>query len=323
MESIKQLIEQIEESKNFIKKDTIYNYRIALILIDNCMELLFINISEKIMKKTSKTKKKKIRRDFREKINLLKDEKLINEDDANCIINLHRCRNGVFHSNKIQTETLYAYTLIYFNKLIDVFSIFEPNSLSVTYRKNERYFQRYGVKNYLDMESDGITKIAKSLRSDMIIESNQISEIFTNSIDQYIKKIEEAISFLTENIDGKDRDFFFKLVTINLKSGNKVPDNQDLGIDEDDIINWIEENKEKEKINLINRNNQDLKIDEDVIINWARESKKWGEINSINQILKKYLELEKKIMPIVDEFDDLAAGLSDFIQMQIDIVRGK
>jgi len=161
MKRIMQVVEQIEHSKSLILKGSESDLRMALLLLDNAVEIMMFRVIQQIMthsdryeqllrhfpenledekskklhfdlkKKTiNQAERKKIERFFHEKVNFLSSEKIreisyvkkiIPAETAAVLNAIHFYRNEIYHRDYVRKETLRHTTLILYEVLCDLF----------------------------------------------------------------------------------------------------------------------------------------------------------------------------------------------------------
>ncbi len=328
MEAVKQIIEQLEEAKAFIKRDTDSCYRIALILIDNCVELMLKAAIDRLLSRNDmhsrlnaqlrelftpeqlkekgielqevpSSRIKKIRRFFPPKIDYLQNNSFISVKRGNCLKHLHNYRNTSYHHNVQNRDTLYAITLLYYRLATFCLSKYRPKYLSSEGVKSEKYFLRYGIDKYWDLSNNGMNIIAESLSSDTVLQNQYFVSLLTKSVDAYIGRVNEALSFLIENTDTKDAKKHYKVASHYIVHSSHP----------DTTSNEYRKYKSH--------------IGPTTLKSWSSETKKWKGCTDNEIVYLKYVQLEKAITPIVDAFEAMASDLDNAIQIQIDIARGK
>ena len=327
MEKIKQIIEQLEDSKAFIKKDTINNYRISFMLTDNVVELMLkdlsetelyknavdsalnlafkqfehvmeeVDVKEKVFKELSNSKIKQIKKTFPAKVNYLVETDSLDEITAACLNELHDIRNATYHHAITNKNTIYIFSLLYFRLACKIFVIHSTHYVISSDPDNNLAYLRYGIRKPLDINSDGPQVIANSLISDMHLELEQVCEVLIESLLKYKNQIDNALKDILYYSNFKTKEDAFK-IAISLIKKSKYPTQKEF-------------------------DNTFLEVDEIKIDSWIKSTEHWKEDKCIENVFLKYIDLENQLIQYVDAFERIASDIESYIQIQIDIARGK
>jgi len=328
MEDFRNIIEQLEEAKLFIKRGSVSTCRIALILTDNTVELILHSVSEhklsmyevnkrlnaqmQEIERKAKVKGKlsslpelsasevrSIRRSFPEKVKFLAREKFLDSTISDCLVELHETRNAAFHRGETNSTTMYILAMIYFRVACTVFKSHSPDFFHSEEAKMEFFYQRYGVEKYWDRDPKRSERIADSLLGDMHLFANQVATTFERSIKDYLKRIEQSLKFLTTNSRMTERVEHYRLATY-------VANEDSYPVDPNDRLSTIE-----------------LRISDEIVADWLAKTESWKGLGSIEKIYLQYSKVERSAVPLVEAVERIESDLEQAIQIEIDIAKGK
>jgi len=327
MEEYRSIIDQFEEAKSLIKRATISSCRLALILVDNIVELIlherceslfeyndfysklnknieltkaFIS-GEKTPQKFPELSKKEIRNiknSFPDKLIYTAKTWPAVAELQDCLLELHLARNGAYHRGETNSFTMYVLSLFYFHLSIRLFKEHSPKFRSSTEKPWEYLYQRYGVEDYWRVESLSEV-VGTSLLADMHLYPKQFGTALQKSIEDYIKRLRKSIEYLVTNSSIKDPDMHFRMVEY-LKEHDDYPKDFYSG-----LPSYVS------------------KLGHDLITQWERSAEKWQAETSLEKIFLEYCFLEKSIFPYMESAERIESDLDQAIQIEIDIARGK
>ncbi|MBI5103000.1 MAG: hypothetical protein HZB33_14380 [Nitrospirae bacterium] len=205
MKEIRKDIEQLKEVAGQLEKATPTSARIALLLLDNLVELLmykkirleFMSDSEYgriIPPKYSSKKRKDVIEYFNEKVNFLITEiRNINEDEGAVIKCAHFFRNEAYHNGVLKEPVILNITRTYFEAACHLF----PRLWIKAYS----YSSDADVKSFLsefDIQEAGITTENLSKVCERILTGNKCStEELCIRLSQYlVQRIDESLEHL-------------------------------------------------------------------------------------------------------------------------------
>jgi hypothetical protein len=274
--------------------------------VDSALNLAFkqfehvkevFDVKENVFKELSKSRIKEIKKTFPAKVNYLVETGSLDEITGACLNKLHNIRNTTYHHAIINKNTIYIFSLIYFRFACKIFEIHSTHYVISSDPDNNFTYLRYGIKKPLDINSEGPQVIAKSLISDMHIELEQVCEVLIESILTYKNQIDDALNYVLYYSNFKTKEDAFKLA-ISLIKKSKYPTQKEF----EDLL---------------------LEVDEIKINSWIKSTEHWKDDKCIENVFLMYIDLEDKLIQFVDAFERIVSDIENYIQVQIDIARGK
>lgn len=199
------IIEQIEEATVQIDKHTTTGSRLALILIDNAIEVSMwekINIErstedhEAIINRNYKDKYK----EFKDKTNFLVSNSIITHEEKEIFDICHSFRNEAYHQNIIRDSIINDLAKIYLEaccKVIFDLVLHLPH-INIHRRGPEpRILIKYGIENspfWLGHEK--IDEIVSIFLQDRLCDSHHFSQTLASDINKRINKVRQNIDYI-------------------------------------------------------------------------------------------------------------------------------
>jgi len=331
MHKVIQILEQIDASKKFILNDTLYDYRIALLLIDNCVEIIMqrivkhkfeqhdfmeklknrhkINLDE-ITTRTifnhdtlTKAKKYQITKYFGEKLKYLSsDLNLLDNSILKVVSYLHHYRNDAYHNDFVRQGSIKPAVLLYFRILNEFFLPIIPNTIGYSSEDDFSIYEKkynFTVHHFVADNSFDIIKkefIDSIPTNDLDIKNNLI-----NHLSFKIEELDNAIYYLNNDykIGNTCHETFKLLQYFEYSEINNIPHDPFL----------IE--------------NYKATYDYNIIENWKERINFFHDIDDVFILFNEFSFIEKEIEPIEKIVNNQFANIESYIQLQIDIMRGK
>jgi hypothetical protein len=177
MERLRRTVVQLEESRRLILDGEVARLRLALILLDNAVEVLLQRVirekletatlyarmvatlpgdgslnargealrAELAAKTVPLARQDKIGRFFNEKVGFLVGKKILPAPTGSVLRHLHDYRNEVQHQDHLRTESIRPAVLILFDIVLDLLVSFEPGSVTWESNADYRWLQDYGI----------------------------------------------------------------------------------------------------------------------------------------------------------------------------------
>jgi hypothetical protein len=239
MERLYWTVVQLEEAKRLVKQGDVAHLRLALILLDNAVEVMMHRViegklrhanmyarmlenfpkgpldpeGEKIRRDLSLQivpikQQKQIRRIFGEKILFLsKDHDSIPGPSARALRHLHDYRNETQHQDQVRSESIRPAVLILFDIATDFLVRLQPGTTSWVGGENYDWLKRYGIRNprRIHMSEEIRPRIAKKLRSGLPLDAEGIRTALIAHLTDRLDAMENQLDFVSENTKGQDR----------------------------------------------------------------------------------------------------------------------
>lgn len=201
---VAKIIEQIEEATVQIDKNTITGSRLALILIDNAIEISMWKIIyserstedfEAIIDGTFKDQYS----DFRMKTKFLVSNKIITSDSKNIFDTCHHFRNEVYHKNIIKESIINDLAKIYLEAYCRVMFELLNSSFFIT-RCGEsvpKILVKYGFKNdHIWLYREKIEEVVSIFLDDRLCSHRDFSQTLASDIKKRVNKVQEDINYI-------------------------------------------------------------------------------------------------------------------------------
>jgi len=341
-------VEHLQICKTFIKNGSIPKVKISILQLDHFAEVLMFRLIKDKFKNDDFTRfvipqkypvkfRLNVLKYFDKKVDFLLQEKEISKAEASTLKITHFYRNAAHHRDLHNSNTLPVLAKCLFNVGCNMFckqnAGWSMGGSSI--EKEIGWLGEYGwTKKYFDF-NDVEPLIRKSMLSGMTVGARQLKVIFMQ--DLYARKIEidrvleKELPKLTDmkmNEMLKQYEFWEHNI---LNPG--IFDDLSKGFRE--VIYRIQEHKKPSKTEYLNAEheykeklaNELKKYSPTVSMHKIREMKKYPEkiskINSMSSLLVEY-EMADKYFQLVERCMEKAfADWDSYIQMQVDIARGK
>jgi len=177
MERLRRTVVQLEEAKRFILDGEVARLRLAIILLDNAVEVILhrkVNdalrsanmyarmlqrfpdgqleaegeaLRQEIAAKTiPQARQKKVARFFGEKLTLLSEDGELPSATARALRHLHDYRNELQHHDHVRPESIRPAALILFDIAVDLMVMLPPGSMSFGSDDNTDWLNDYGME---------------------------------------------------------------------------------------------------------------------------------------------------------------------------------
>jgi len=347
IDTFRTVVKQLEESKKLINKSKPDYSRMAIVLIDNSVEILLFRYLRQAIRsdyemswysqpKFSDCERDGINRYFDKKIKAINKLNIIKNDDASILKIIHSYRNSIYHRGFHNPITI--------NKFAELYFVTASELLKRTYSVEvsiggceEEWLKKYGLKiDWINFKKASEV-ITDYLLSGFDVSLPTIKKVISEDITFRMKEIniirEKILPYLKNNVilDSylKVAEYFDKNPYLS-EGYNKLMheflDNQKNLEEEDASKRWrtvkLEEKRrdkeiEKElktfkqtiKSQLLKKSNTFL----EKIKNYNNVAKLLEQYNSINRNL---LKVELYLGQLVEEFDRK-------VEQEIDLIRGK
>ncbi len=233
MREIKKNLEQLEEARLQLGKDTPTGARLALLLIDNLIELVMFkrvqcifahdeyyeNISpaKPASPRHSSNKRKKVREHFDDKVNFLCRETRYQpegemDDDEGLVLKIsHKFRNEAYHKGVLRDGIIIPVTKVYLEIVCRLVPRLWSGSYGYAVGEVRAFLQRYDMEqDYMDKET--LANICRRLLSGMTCEVRELCDTLSKELSQRIDAVVEGLDYLIRDAHvGKSQDDVLKL----------------------------------------------------------------------------------------------------------------
>ncbi|MDD3178553.1 MAG: hypothetical protein PHR26_03480 [Candidatus ainarchaeum sp.] len=181
-----QYLTQLDLIKSILNKNK-ENSRIAIILMDNCIELVLTNyISQNCGNEI-------LPYDFSKKLEIAKIHKIIDAEMQSVFLLYHHYRNILQHTGDSKSDYIYNNLEFYFNKIVDTITNIDNKRFSYEMRNKEykALFEKYNSKPYTDSYNyikDTFTKLK------FVCEKSDIRNNLKNMLKELIDSWNEQSS---------------------------------------------------------------------------------------------------------------------------------
>jgi hypothetical protein len=230
MEKLQFVLFQLDESKRHILAGSVPALRVALLLLDNAVEVLLDRwiaddldsdeMSEVIQRRARKagipedhphfvdlyqqrfltaSEKKRVARLFDEKLRYVTGLKgLLTPSMSAVLSHLHRYRNDAHHSGRVRTQTLRTSVVILLSLCCTLVELLKPGSSG--YASTEDYSwlkEKFGLTPGALWDKTTTSSVLASLREGIPIDDATIGETFAQNIEDRIEALEEGLGFIS------------------------------------------------------------------------------------------------------------------------------
>lgn len=303
--------------------------RFALMLIDNVIELtLHKFIQEKageneMWRKLGKQKHdpkiitRALGQNFDNKAKGACKLGLIDELTCEAILNLHSFRNTAYHKGLRHESILHSLAIYYFTIACEVLKAYKPNHWS--WCSNDKISHR--VMKYIG--NDRFSGGEKAFQAAF----SRLSEVALSMGDNIVSDLS---SDMKKTIDSTDQDIEFLLSNVedNRNRDEVVIDTQAwlfAFTDEAKVFAKLHNGPEADSASYINwiTENYDWSVKVDPIPSWRTRHNSLVSEKDSSKALKKYCDFMRQTEEIRSNISESAMQLDSYIQLQVDIARGK
>jgi len=208
MERLRRTVVQLEEAKRFILDGEVARLRLAVILLDNAVEVMLhrrvgddigrANMYARMLQSfpdgpldkkgevlrqeiaaeiIPPARQKKIARYFGEKLAILSESGQLPSPMARALRHLHDYRNELQHHDHVRPESILPATLILFDVAVDLMVMLVPGSTSLGNDDDLRWLQDYGIMEPFPIGRDDLREIvAAKLRDGLPLNPDRVRD---------------------------------------------------------------------------------------------------------------------------------------------------
>lgn len=339
MERLILIVEQLEECKRLILEGGLSPLRMALLLLDNAVEIMMYRqiknelavsrmyenmlksmealqshdmdvkrreqLNEHIKKLQEQIvplrEKRKITKVFDEKLKFLTQKQCIGQSVAAVLSSMHRYRNTAHHQDKVRKETLRPIVLLLFEVACDLMVSLRPSYMSWSSSEDySRFEKRYGVLATNAGDEKQRALIRNQLRQDLPLEFSDLRNDLVSHLEARLQDLIEALEFVAENVsDKEDLDGALRHIEF-----------------------WFGRNKSSNR----------TKVSFDAFVpqhnmgeleTWKAGTQNLQHLNDKLLLFSEFARYEAFLEPIEELAYEAAAAIDHAIDMEIDRLRGK
>jgi len=323
---------QIEEAKKLIEQGDVAHLRLALILLDNAVEVMMHRVIEGEMMYSDmyarmlenfpannldakgeelrremathvvpQKVQKEIRRVFGKKIKFLcEDRDKVSLPCARVLNHLHDYRNMTQHRDQVRSESITAATLVYFDIATDFLVRLQPGSTAWIGGENYDWLKKYGIQNKMASPEEMRPRIAEGLRSGLPLDVAGIRTALATHLMDRIDAMENQLVYIEEFVP---RDFRAEttLKVVQFWHQNPMPPNPSL----EQVHAFVAPHRP------------------DAFRNWRAATDALSAVEDKLEMFDRFATIEDEFEPLEKMIDDNVSDIDRHIQHEIDVARGK
>lgn len=334
VERLRLIFDQLEESKRLIHDGGVPQLRMALLLLDNAAEILMYRTAEneflvsgwyeRMWQRLTElpvpppdedwvkdirariipdSLKRKIRKFFDEKVRYLtEDRNLLQPAVAQVLSSIHRYRNEAYHRDKVRKEIIRPVVLLLYEVVCDLLPRLRPHGVSFLGGEDYSWLEeRYGVKYFEAADESGLSAIGSSLRRELPLSLEELREALISHLNERLDDVMQALQFIGEDgLSGATAEEVLKTVQF-----------------------WSSGTETRQFPNTDEYRNFDPPYTLKTIERWRERIQAMHRIQDKMDLFVEFASRENTLEPIELLVHERAAELDAYIQLQIDIMRGK
>jgi hypothetical protein len=323
---------QLEEARRLLEQGDVAHLRLALILIDNAVEVMMHRIIEHELEYSKMyarmlenfpsgpldpkgeelrremlahvlppKRQKEIRRVFGEKIKFLSEDRTkIPLPCARALKHLHDYRNETQHQDRVRSESIKPATLVYLDIAVDFLVRLHPGTTSWTGGENYDWLKKYGIPNKFALPEEIRPRIAEGLRAGLPLDIAGIQTALATHLSDRIDAMENQLIFVEECLPS-DLRAETPLKVIQFWHQHPMPPNASLA----EVHAFVPPQGP------------------DAFTKWRTAT---GALNAMEDKLEmfdRFATIEDEFEPLEKMLDDTVSDIDRQIQHEIDVARGK
>lgn len=330
MERLHRTVVQIEVAKQSIQNGDLAHLRVALILLDNAVEVMMHRIikdelfhtdmyermlrnfpkgpldakGEELRREMashviSRRRRDEIRRYFGAKVDFLSDRDRIPRPGARALKHLHNYRNETQHEDLVREESIRAVVMLLFDISTDFLVRLKTGSTSWRGGADYGWLQKYGVQRpRLFLGSEDVRQhIAQQLRADLPLDDAEIRKSLIVHLTERLDAMEGQLDYVRENMELKDAAEALRHVQFWKSSPGHV--------DPPKLSSFV------------------ARHDLTSIAKWRAGVEALNSIADKLDMFDQFATIEDDFEPLERMIDDVVGDIDEQIQLAIDIARGK
>jgi hypothetical protein len=333
MERLHRTVVQLEEAKRFIQCGDIAHLRLALILLDNAVEVMMHHVIEDALRHSEAYERmlqtfpdgpldaqgeelrrsiasnvvpakqqKQIRRYFGKKVAFLsEDHTFIPRPSARALRHLHTYRNETQHSDHVRPESISPAVLVLFDIATDLLARLTPGATSWTSETDFSWLRNYRMRNPFDKAGDMRGRIAAQLRLGLPLDDTEIRTALAAHLTDRLDAMENGLGFISGGLT--------------------------IGPDEARVLKALQVQHAHPGLDPAAQNSQlqtfAAPYDHDSFKRWRGAIEKLNVTDNKLQMFDRFATIEDEFEPLEGMIDDAVSAIDAQIQMEIDLARGK
>jgi len=331
------IIDQIEQSHDMIVKDETSYYRMALLLLDNAVEvLMYRTIQNELQysewystlannvkglpqndeikkihddihpKIISPKRKKQILKYFDEKTKFLSEERYyVERPIARVLRIIHRYRNELYHRDVIRKEIIRPIVYLSYEIACDLLSKLKPGSYRLLDDQQTRIrITKYRVESGFDFARNGIFSIAEQLKNKLLIELSDLKTQLVEHLNDRIENFESNLDFL-------------------MTDGFHITSQEEALRQVQFFENWKKVAHERHPHFQHDLNTYVSKYNMNSIETWKESVARLQEHASKLALIDGFAQVEETFEELESLVTNAAIDLDGYIQSEVDRLRGK
>ena len=323
---------QLEESKRFILSGSIPHLRLALILLDNAIEVMmhrvleddlrhanaYLRMSESFppgpldekgeqlrdeirSQSVSVKRQRAIRRYFGEKLKYLSEDRdRMPKAVARALRHLHNYRNEAHHHDEVRDESIRPATLLLFDIATDLLVRLPPGVTFWASDDDLTWLERYAVAPPYSNHEDIRAHIADRLRQDLPLDVEGIRDALVTHLAGRLEAARNQLDFVVGNAAiGSDRPRVLKAIQFW------------------EVYPAVDPRKSREFARFKPRYTVES------FSRWDREVAHLKMIEDRIELFEQFAVVEDDFEPLERMIDEWVNVIDNAIQMELDRIRGK
>jgi hypothetical protein len=322
---------QLEEARRLLEQGDVAHLRLALILLDNAVEVMMHRVIEHQMEYSKMyarmldnfptgpldprgeelrremsthvippKRQKEIRRVFGEKIKFLSEDRAkIPLPSARALKHLHDYRNETQHQDQVRSESIKPATLVYFDIAADFLVRLHPGTTVWHGGQNYDWLKKYGVQQkFVSQETH--PRIAEGLRAGLPIDIAGIRTALSTHLKDRIETMENQLVFVEECLPS-DLRAETPLKVIQFWHQHPIPPNASLA----EVHAFVAPHGP------------------DAFTKWSTATDALNAMEDKLEMFDRFATIEDEFEPLEKMIDDTVSDIDRQIQHEIDVARGK
>ena len=330
MERLYRTVVQIEVAKETIQRGDLAHLRVALILLDNAVEVMMHRVIkdelfhaewyERMLRTfptgpldpkgeelrtdmashvISRRRREEIRRYFGAKVDFLSDRDRIPRPSARALKHLHNYRNETQHEDLVREESIRAVVMLLFDMTTNFLLRLKTGSTSWRGGADYSWVQKYGIESprlFFGSEEMG-QHIARQLRADLPLDDTELRNSLIVHLTERLDAMEGQLAYVRENMELKDSAEALRNVQFWKSSPGYV--------DPAKLSSFV------------------ARHDLASIAKWRAGVEALNSIADKLDRFDQFATIEDDFEPLERMIDDVVGAIDEQIQLAIDIARGK
>lgn len=335
MERLVLIVDQLEETKSFIRRADLSRLRLALLLLDNASEVLMYravteeltwhDFRSKLFSRAqevmsgdeleafrkemgysplSSKERKALLQNYNAKVDFLsrlKKGRGIPDPVGQVLKAFHRYRNEAYHRDRLRKETIRPVVIVLYDIVTDLMRILKPGSMSYSAPNHWTEFcKRYGFEHPHQVFR-GIDTIVKALKEGMHPNVTDIACALSDHIESRVDEMEYALNFLSND------------------SGAGFSPQEELRR----VQFWAEFDYVPQKKDDERFKDYSAPVSMEKFAEWRSQGNELQSETDKLELFIRFSQIEADIEPIEERIHEAASLLDEAIQAEIDRARGK